>query len=292
MTDALRQLRNRVLSHLSEDPTRGPLGGIGIFHSRRPQSLHNVPIHQPLLVLVASGRKLIRMGERQMVVPAGEVLLLPGGCEVEVANEPGHDGGQYLGLAIGFSESSVNQFRRYYGTEAGNTAPRWAAPAPPEVIAAITQWIEWCLQRPVDPTLARHRQVELLLLLAQAGLAGNLLLHRQAPWRQRTAQLLCLDPAHDWSAAEVCRRLGVGESTLRRHLQQEGTSFREVLEESRMVAALALLQETFWPVGQVADAVGYRSHSRFSERFKRRFGLTPAELKRSRESGQEQTASV
>jgi transcriptional regulator GlxA family with amidase domain len=58
-----------------------------------------------------------------------------------------------------------------------------------------------------------------------------------------------------------------------------------------MVAALALLQETFWPVGQVAAAVGYISHSRFSERFKRRFGLSPTELKKTRESGTRQKRS-
>ncbi|GAB6042996.1 helix-turn-helix transcriptional regulator [Endothiovibrio diazotrophicus] len=105
-------------------------------------------------------------------------------------------------------------------------------------------------------------------------------------------RLRALDPAREWEAGEVSRRLNLGDSTLRRRLQEEGSGFREVLEEVRMVAGLALLQETFWPVGRVAEAVGYRSHSRFSERFKLRFGLTPAELKRSRESENGEMASV
>jgi AraC-like DNA-binding protein len=121
--------------------------------------------------------------------------------------------------------------------------------------------------------------------LSRAGSAGNLLLNREASWRERVAQLVSLEPAREWEAAEVCRRLAIGESTLRRRLQEEGTGFREVMEETRLVAGLALLQETFWPVGQVALAVGYRSQSRFSERFKLRFGLTPSELKRTRMSG-------
>jgi AraC-like DNA-binding protein len=198
---------------------------------------------------------------------------------------------------MAFPQASIEQFRRGYGTEIpDHTQPLWSASAPMDMVAAMAQWVEWCtsfsnMGHPVDPTLARHRQVEILMLLARAGIAGNLLLDREAGWRERVAQLITLDPARDWSAGEVCRRLSVGESTLRRHLNAEGVSFRQLLEESRMVAALALLQETFWPVGQVAEAVGYNSHSRFSERFKRRFGLSPVELKQTRESDGEQKSS-
>ncbi len=292
MNPLLAQLRTRLLAHICDDPARTPLGGVGIFHSRRPQSLHNVPIHQPMAVLVVSGRKLIALGERRIDIASGELLLLPGGCTVEVGNHPGPQGEDYLGLAIAFPEESIAQFRRSYGPETlADAAPLWSAPAPDALITAMAQWVDWCIYHPLDPTLVRHRQVEILLLLARDGLAGNLLL-REASWRERVAQLIALAPARDWSAGELCRRLGIGESTLRRRLQEEGSGFRQVLEESRMVAGLALLQETFWPVGQVAEAVGYNSHSRFSERFKRRFGLSPTELKRSRESKGEQNASV
>lgn len=289
MVQLLARLRTRVLEHLSGDPARQPLGGVGVFHSRRPQSLHGVPIHQPLMVLVVSGRKVIALGERRVDVHAGELLLLPGGCTVEVGNHPGKQGEDYLGLAIAFPEDAIVQFRRSYGADSvTDSTPRWSAPAPDGVVTAMAQWVDWCMLHSADPALARHRQVEFLLLLARAGVVGNLLLNREASWRERIAQLLALDPARDWSAAEVCRRLGVGESTLRRRLHEEGSGFRQVLEETRMVAGLALLQETFWPVGQVAEAVGYNSHSRFSERFRRHFGLSPAELKRSRESETEQ----
>ncbi len=286
MTLSLRHLRDNVLNHLTEDPTRAPLGGIGVFHSREPQSLHNVPIQQPLLVLVTTGRKIIALGERKVEVLPGQLLLLPGGCEVEVGNYPDADSQHYLGLAVGFPDASRDLFRRSYGHEVPtDMQPLWCAPAPAELVVAMGQWVEWCIHHDLDPAIARHRQVEMLLLLARAGIAGNLLLDRQAPWRERVAQLLALDPARDWDAPMVCRRLGIGESTLRRRLQEEGSGLRAVLEETRLVAGLALLQETCWPIGQVADAVGYRSQSRFSERFKRRFGLTPTELKKTRASG-------
>jgi AraC-like DNA-binding protein len=291
-SSVLTQIRTHLITHLSSDAQRTPLGGVGIFHCRQPQALRNVPIHQAIAVLVVSGRKIIALGERRIKIQPGELLLLPGGCSVEVGNHPGTQGEPYLGLAIAFPQASIEQFRRDYGAElADHTQPLWRASAPMDMVAAMAQWVEWCMHHPVDPILARHRQVEILMLLARAGIAGNLLLDREASWRERVVQFISLDPARDWSAGEVCRRLGVGESTLRRHLNEEGVGFRQLLEESRMVTALALLQETFWPVGQVADAVGYRSHSRFSERFKRRFGLSPFELKKTRESDGEQKSS-
>jgi AraC-like DNA-binding protein len=288
----LEQIRQRLIKHLSLDPRRSPLGGIGVFHCRRPQEVRNVPIHQPLVVLVVSGHKTIILGERSLTVSPGELLLLPGGCTVAIGNHPGPRGEPYLGLAMGFPEQVIQQFQRSYGTEAAaETQPYWKAPAPWDMIAAMGQWVDWCLRHPIDDTLIHHRQVEVLLLLARTGIAGNLLIDREASWRERVAQLIALDPARDWSAGQVCRRLGIGESTLRRHLKADGSGFRQVLEECRMVAALALLQETFWPVSQIAEAVGYHSHSRFSERFKRRFGLSPTELKRSRSSEAEQPMS-
>lgn len=283
MNTMLSRIRTQVLEHLSEDPSRMPLGGVGIFHSRSPQSIHDVPIHMPFMVLVTSGVKEIVFGGRRLLIKPGELLLLPGGCRVEVANYPGNKGDHYLGLAMGFPEESITQFRRSYGDDAmSQQSSLWSVEAPEEVVASMGQWIDWCCQHPVTPALAQHRQVEMLMHLARAGSAGNLLLNREASWRERVAQLVSLEPSREWEAAEVCRRLAIGESTLRRRLQEEGTGFREIMEETRLVAGLALLQETFWPVGQVAEAVGYRSQSRFSERFKRRFGLTPTELKRTR----------
>jgi AraC-like DNA-binding protein len=281
----LTQIRTYLFEHLSYHPQCTPLGGVGVFHCQKPQALRNIPIHQPLVVLVVSGRKTIALGERKIEVLPGELLLLPSGCTVEMGNHPSHQREPYLSLAIAFPQASIEQFQRSYGTEVpGDTQPLWRASAPRDMLAATAQWVAWCRHHPFDPILTRHRQVEILMLLSRRGIAGNLLLGRETTWRERVAQLIAPDPAHDWSAYEVCRRLGIGESTLRRRLNKEGSSLRKVLEESRMVAALALLQETFWTVGQVAEAVGYNSHSRFSERFKRRFGLSPIALKKTRES--------
>ncbi len=285
MSAPLARLRARLLDHLGSDPRQPPLGGVGIFHSRRPQQLHNVPIHQPVAILILGGHKQYRLGERTGQIGPGQLLLLPAGCTVAIGNHPGADGSDYLALTIGFATETLQRYRRDFAAAYSDaTAPLWQAHAPDDFIAALAQWVEWCLAHGADPAIATHRQVELLMLLARAGVAGNLLLQREAAWRERVAQIISLDPAHPWSASEVSRRLNLGESTLRRRLAEEQTGLRELLEEVRLVAGLALLQETFWPVGQVAEAVGYSSQSRFSERFRRRFGLSPSALKRTRET--------
>jgi AraC-like DNA-binding protein len=68
---------------------------------------------------------------------------------------------------------------------------------------------------------------------------------------------------------------------MRRHLRVEGTSFRDLLEETRLMSSLVLVQETSFTISRVADGVGYRSQSRFTDRFKERFGVTPTMLRRS-----------
>ena len=54
-----------------------------------------------------------------------------------------------------------------------------------------------------------------------------------------------------------------------------GMSFTEYVRELRMQKALDLLVRSQFPIGRVATVVGYRDNSRFSDHFRRQFGLTP-----------------
>ncbi|WP_236942666.1 helix-turn-helix transcriptional regulator [Ewingella americana] len=71
----------------------------------------------------------------------------------------------------------------------------------------------------------------------------------------------------------------MSEATLRRRLVEEQTSFRTLLQDIRMHHAMTLLQTTRWSLSQIADACGYRASSRFSLRFKQRFGCSPADIR-------------
>ncbi|OSM00122.1 putative AraC family transcriptional regulator [Magnetofaba australis IT-1] len=270
--------------HMDSDPKRGPLGGLGVFHACNWQELRAVPIHDPLMILIIHGQKDYRHVRHAAMAGPGELLLLPGGVDLWLRNLPGDDGGDFFSVALPFPATTVAQFRQLYAERIPqwDAEPVWQIPAEERLIEAVWQWMIHCREHHIDPLVAQHRQLEFLLILARSGLAGAILRNKQPNWRALVAGLIAADPAQEWRMEAVCMRLGVSESALRRHLQAEGSGFRTLLEDARLLAGLSLLQETYWPINQVALAVGYQSPSRFSSRFKARFGVGPAELRKTR----------
>ena len=79
----------------------------------------------------------------------------------------------------------------------------------------------------------------------------------------------------------IARRLGMSRRSLRRHLHSEGSSFHELLEESRRACGYAMLTRSRMPLSEIALALGYSDQTAFSRAFSRWFGETPRELRRS-----------
>jgi AraC-like DNA-binding protein len=74
----------------------------------------------------------------------------------------------------------------------------------------------------------------------------------------------------------------MSESTLRRKLKVESTSVQEIKDSARLGLGLHLLQTSQHSIGIISDKCGYQSQSRFTERFKKQFGLTPSELRKTK----------
>lgn len=280
LLDALMtSLRKRDLE-LDRDFMRCTLGVQSCY---KPQTISKVAFRKAAVLLVVSGSKVLEMPNRHFVAKAGELLIVPADTEFWMAKYPDPATGLYQGLGFRFDSETVEEFQRGYGRglDNWNLGSNWHAPAAEAVLEWIIQWLEWSRKYPASVQVQRHRLIELLLLLAQAGLAGNILVSRNPSLRQRLSELIGVDPARAWRCQDLCRMLGVSESALRRRLHLEGTSFRELLEEIRLMSGLSLVQETSMTICQVADAVGYRSQSRFTDRFKERFGVTPTMLRRS-----------
>lgn len=77
------------------------------------------------------------------------------------------------------------------------------------------------------------------------------------------------------SLAEVARRLGLAERTLRLHLAAEGTSFRGLLSAVRLELARRYLERTGLSVGEVAAIVGYGHAASFHRAWRQRYGQPP-----------------
>lgn len=287
--DLIGKMIDQLRAHVYASP-ESALGAVGVFHCHQAQSLHRVPIHHPSMVLVLSGQKRVSLSQQDRVCQQGDVVLLPAGSEVLMENIPCPKRQEYFALCIGFSPDTLERFAKGYGDRIdwSQQRPLLTSRAPDALLLAISQRLSWCFDHDnteldQNDVLSDLRQQELLAICAEHKLLGQLLLSKQPLWQQRVSSVVSLDLAHEWRIQMVCDRLGVSESVLRRALQKENTRFRDILEQARLVAALSLLQELSISVADVASSVGYQSQSRFTERFKQRFGLTPSELKNSRE---------
>lgn len=273
---------NKTLSKLQQVlPAYSPssLHCVSVFKCYKLQQLHRVPFYQPTLLMVIKGHKEVLTAK--ITVNSGELVLVPADTSLRMNQNPDTKDNQYFAMALRFDYEAIKHFRLIYGSSIDDwdISPKWHGKASEKIISSLLQWVNWEDNDSGNTQLIQLRQVELLLLLAQEGLLGNILLSEHPSWKHRVTQLLYFDPARSWKIADVCSQLAVSESSLRRKLQLEETTFRDLLEEVRLVTGLTLLSETQDSIALVSVSVGYKSQSRFGERFKLRFGLTPTELR-------------
>ncbi|QWZ59282.1 AraC family transcriptional regulator [Acinetobacter pittii] len=80
------------------------------------------------------------------------------------------------------------------------------------------------------------------------------------------------------TATEVCKKLNISERTLQRKLLQEGTNFRELIDQMRCAKALALLKNRNLSLKFIANQLGYSDVRNFTRAFKRWTGKTPRQI--------------
>jgi AraC-like DNA-binding protein len=155
-------------------------------------------------------------------------------------------------------------------------------------IGEVTPVIKNCLQQFVESTrwapetLWSLRKRELLVLLYHLGYQ-NLVSMMGKPKVSHQVHELCQESEFDKLTNEyICQQLAMSESTLRRKLKKEGTNIQAIKDRAKLGLGLHLLQTTTSPIGIIADKCGYHSQSRFTDRFKSHFGLTPSELRKTK----------
>ncbi len=84
------------------------------------------------------------------------------------------------------------------------------------------------------------------------------------------------------SAARVARALGVGERTLRRRLDEEGSGYHDVLSQLRMELATRYLQDERLAIDEVALLLGYSDRTAFNRAFRQWTDRTPTQFRRER----------
>ena len=100
--------------------------------------------------------------------------------------------------------------------------------------------------------------------------------------RERVTQLLGpMLKGEEPDLQQVAARLKLPTWTLRRRLEEEGTSYRAILNDTRRDLAIAYIRDTESAFGEIAWLLGFSSAEAFQRAFKRWSGQTPGEYRRA-----------
>lgn len=251
------------------------------FEACQKQSLHQVPLVSPTLIVVRQGEKRVYNGRDVVRLPAGKAVLLPAGVTPQMENIPAN--GRYLADIFAPPRSWVERFRQQYGHLLTELPHPQDASFTPD--ARLETALQACYGNPSQPDAAWHSaRLELawhqvILEMVRLQVAASLFVASSQPVADRLRELLNFSPSQAWQASKIARQWGMSPATLRRRLQAEGTSFSQLLQESRMARALGLLMTTPAPIGEIAWQCGYEAIPAFSHAFKKHYGISPSELR-------------
>lgn len=98
--------------------------------------------------------------------------------------------------------------------------------------------------------------------------------NRQA-WLSRIRQLLAEQLSAPPSLEQLAQQVHCSSRTLRRHLQELGTHYQELLDELRFEHAKTLLSQEHWPICRIAEHLGFSETASFRHAFQRWSGVAP-----------------
>lgn len=244
-----------------------------VYSSVLEQQLHNVPISKPLLIVVLSGDKQLG-GDNKINCPADHFIFLSDSPAINMRNIP--KAKLYFALLIEFDYQDFEELP--IGEQPDKEY--FADKVPVPLRQSLQQFVEcssWANQQ-----ILSLRKREILALLYHLGYQQVAMMRSKNKVSHRLHELFTQSGFKDLSTTAICEKLAMSESTLRRKLKLEGSSVQAIKDRSRMSLALHLLQTSVEPIGLIAEQCGYHSQSRFTDKFKAHFGLTPRELRKTR----------
>ncbi|MFJ2540611.1 helix-turn-helix transcriptional regulator [Pseudomonas sp. NPDC087614] len=241
------------------------------------QHATNFRFFEATVLIVTSGHLTLEKDEGIWELADSHTLMAVAKNSItNIQKTPDNNSSVFTSLFLTFAPGLITEFHQRYGQ---NVTPASTVNEckTTELDEDLNDALQFCIRginsRTISGAQQTNRLLGLLLALQERGVVFP---RPSAPGIvERLTQLLVKAPEKNWTAAEVGRELAVSEATLRRRLAEEGISFNTVLTEIRMHHAMMLLQTTHFSTSQIADACGYRAVSRFSMRFKSRFGFSP-----------------
>jgi AraC-like DNA-binding protein len=264
MEDLLNSINN-ISSDLRQLP-------FSVYRAVHEQKLLNVPIAKPLLIVVMSGDKVLGKNN-EINCHSGQFVFLSDSPSVDMRNIPKNNA--YYALLIEFNYEDFEN------------VPSSGAKKSDYFVGETTPALKKCLQQFVESTdwapekILSIRKKEILTLLYYLGHTDVVSMMGKQKFSHRLHDLFHAKNFQDVPMSHICQHLAMSESTLRRKLILEGTSIQDIKDRARLGLGLHLLQTTGESIGIIAEKCGYHSQSRFTDRFKAHFGLTPSGLRKT-----------
>ncbi|MEQ5572399.1 helix-turn-helix transcriptional regulator [Providencia huaxiensis] len=164
--------------------------------------------------------------------------------------------------------------------------------SPPETVRDNFSLLKQCLplekqSESQEALLMKQSLYFILMAIYQEGIdILNLFrFNYDEPKNQAITHLITQEPQKKWHLDDVAKALFTTPSTLRRHLNREGVSFRQLLLDVRMGMALNYLTFSNYSVFQISHRCGFGSNAYFCDVFKRKYNMTPSQFRlQSRQS--------
>lgn len=240
--------------------------------------VHTTTVRDDMVGWVLSGRKRLATPQGSTGFGAGDVFVIPRATQWDMVNDPAPHG-RYVARVLTFTPPLVAQFHARFGQFAATPAVQGCASLRADDDFAETFNHATAALEGADTSLAvqQHRALEVLLLLAERGLAFSSA--GELGWADRARRLVGQRPQAAWTVEDMARAFHLSPSTLQRRLAEDNSSVSQCVREVRLETALGLLQTTQLQVSEIAVRCGYESHSRFSAAFRERFGFVPSHLR-------------
>lgn len=262
-------LKERLKATLPIDQTMP----FSVYSAIADQRILNVPIVKPLLICVLDGQKELG-GDEHDLCRSGEFVFLSNTPTINMRNIP--QGTEYFALLIEFDFQDFSIFKQ----RSRKSNHYFKGSITPLMNSALNQFVEWVASAPSQ--LWSSRKQELLQLIWHMGFEEVTSIAEPPNLSHRVEQLIATNMQADLTAEQVAYTLAMSESTLRRKLTLESTHFQTIKDRVKLGHGLHLLQSSETPIGLIAQQCGYQSQSRFTDKFKSLFGLTPSELRKTR----------
>lgn len=145
----------------------------------------------------------------------------------------------------------------------------------------------WFLGDTEDINAMKLLLADFIFQLSRQNYQKNLHIQYFTPSQVNIAKKVCAiltsDLSVDYTAKELAHRYGIGETSLKTYFKGVyGENISAYMRKERMSYAAELLEDTRLKVSEIAMQVGYDNQSKFAAVFKKEFGISPLEYRRSK----------